>query len=153
MRFLIWSRQNAQDTDKVNTLCDVPHIWISIRNPMTLPADLPDNAYRKDTLFLSFDDIGEKSYWIGSDEYGRELVGCTESQAVDILDFVQKWQDQVQLICVNCEAGQSRSAGTAEALSLILNQHDSGIRDNPIYTPNSWVKTQILREARRRQYA
>jgi predicted protein tyrosine phosphatase len=46
---------------------------------------------------------------------------------------------------VHCEAGQSRSAGVAVALNLILNG-DCGIFQQPPYYPNIRVKSTLLQE-------
>ena len=52
--------------------------------------------------------------------------------------------NQVDFICVNCEAGISRSAGIAGALSKIYNKEDSYYFKH--FCPNMFVYTSILKE-------
>lgn len=118
------------------------HIWISIRDTGERPVKLPKNTNRIAALFLEFDDVEKE----GMSFLGRPLNAMSEIDAKKIVVFVMKYKADIELICVNCEAGISRSAGTAEAISLWLNEHDSGIRGNPQYAPNTWVKTRILRQ-------
>jgi hypothetical protein len=43
----------------------------------------------------------------------------TASQAVEILDFVERVWDRMEVLLIHCEAGMSRSPGVAAALSRI----------------------------------
>jgi len=131
--------------------CTTPHIWISLRDPDLQPANLPDNKMRKAALFLAFDDIDgdEHGNPMGNLEHDtRDWIAMQPDHANQIVDLVNKWKDTIDLICVNCEAGISRSAGCAAALSIWLNGNDSGIGDNDSYFPNVHVKSLILRAAR-----
>ena len=67
--------------------------------------------------------------------------------AVKILEFTEKNKNSIDLIVVHCNAGISRSSGTAAALSLIYNQDDSWVFKNPRYMPNMLVRKTILNEA------
>jgi len=148
MEFLVFSRQMTEDKRWVDANCDAPHIWISIHDPEMPPAKIADHPKRLASIHLSFHDIEQASDWFGSKKHRRELIGMTDEHAQRVLDFVDEWKDKAELICVNCEAGICRSSGTAVALSLLLNGHDSGIHADERYLPNSWVKSKILREAR-----
>lgn len=66
----------------------------------------------------------------------------TDQQAEQILNFVEKYGKEVDLLVVHCEAGISRSAGVAGALSLIYNGSDQYYFDN--YLPNMLVYRKIL---------
>jgi len=66
----------------------------------------------------------------------------TDQQAKQILQFINKYGKDVDLIVVHCEAGISRSAGVAGALSLIYNGSDQYYFDN--YLPNMLVYRKIL---------
>lgn len=54
--------------------------------------------------------------------------------AKKIAEFVS--QNRNKIIIVHCDAGQSRSAGVAAAISRYYNNYDSEYFDNPRYTPN-----------------
>ncbi len=66
----------------------------------------------------------------------------SEKQAEFILYYVDYYKKAVDLIAVHCEAGISRSAGVAGALSLIYNGSDKFYFDN--YLPNIFVYRKIL---------
>lgn len=62
--------------------------------------------------------------------------------AKKIVDFVSRYKDKI--IIVHCDAGQSRSAGVAAALSKYYNNDDSEYFDNPRFTPNMWCYKLML---------
>lgn len=62
--------------------------------------------------------------------------------AKKIVDFVSYYKDKI--IIVHCDAGQSRSAGVAAALSKYYNNDDSEYFDNPRFTPNMWCYKLML---------
>ena len=71
-------------------------------------------------------------------------VPMTRGQAIDILDFVEKWKDKVNEIHIACYGGVSRSAGVAAGLAMVF-----GWEDNHIYKyhiPNIHCKNLIRRE-------
>lgn len=51
-----------------------------------------------------------------------------------IAEFISKYEDKN--IIVHCDAGQSRSAGVAAAISRYYNNYDFEYFENPCYTPN-----------------
>jgi predicted protein tyrosine phosphatase len=117
-----------------------PHILISITDPHfgeprvdCGEAILSTSEQRKDVLRLSFFDISET---IGN------TTPISTSQAEEIFQFVSKWKDEVGLIVVHCEAGISRSAGVAAALSKWLNGDDMFFFET--YCPNNLVYTRVL---------
>ena len=66
----------------------------------------------------------------------------TDQEAEQILNFVDKYKFEVKMIIIHCEAGISRSAGVAGALSLIYNGSDQYYFDK--YIPNIFVYRKIL---------
>ena len=66
----------------------------------------------------------------------------TSIDAQNIFDFVEIYKKDVDLIAINCEAGISRSAGIAGALSLIYNGTDEYFFKH--YLPNIFVYRKIL---------
>ena len=73
-----------------------------------------------------------------------------EQDAVDVLDFVEKYKDKVDLFVIHCNAGISRSSGVAAALSFIYNGDDSWVFNDRRYLPNMKVREKILSEAQKR---
>lgn len=141
MRFLIFSRQWAEDKGIIDANCIQTHIWIGIHDPGKPPANLPPNRFRLATLFLSFDDADKP----GVNAYTHQpITPISKEQGQRIVNFVIKWKDKIDLICINCEAGISRSAAVAFSLSMLLNGNDSGILGDSDYAPNCTVKDAIL---------
>ena len=66
----------------------------------------------------------------------------SDKNAQEILDFVQYNRVDIDLIVIHCEAGISRSAGVAGALSLIYNGSDEYYFKK--YLPNMFVYRKIL---------
>lgn len=59
-------------------------------------------------------------------------------------EIVNRYKDKINLIICQCEAGISRSAGVAGALSKVLNKDDSKIFED--YCPNMLVYRTVLEE-------
>ena len=66
----------------------------------------------------------------------------TNTDALNIFDFVEIYKKDIDLIAINCEMGISRSAGIAGALSLIYNKLDEYYFKH--YIPNMLVYRKIL---------
>jgi len=141
MKFLIFSRKNAKDQNLINDMIDEPHIWISIYTPGDKEATLA--AESGNSHFIASHRVAFHDLTFESASEADEPI--TDKQAQDIVDFVHEYKDKVGLICVHCDAGVSRSSGTALALSELINGHDSGIRGCRAYSPNPDVKATIVR--------
>ena len=74
-----------------------------------------------------------------------DIILFDEKDADSILEFVSTYASDIDLIVVHCEAGISRSAGTASALSLIYNGEDQYYFDH--YLPNMLVYRKIINMA------
>lgn len=111
-----------------------PWAVISISNPDCEYAVFQHMENLKAILPLKFYDIDEKEK--------SSLVGFSEANAELILDFMEVWGDQIDLLLVHCEAGMSRSPGVAAALSNIFFGEDDSWFKN--YFPNSLVYKTIL---------
>ena len=135
MIFRIYSRGEA-----LNYARFIPqfHLWISIFGTGDTAVELSPNPNRVGELYQKFDDITHELY---------PFLLMSEAQASEIVGFVEKHRDKVSLIVCQCEAGISRSAGMALALSLWLNEgDDQGIASKWCYVPNCHVKRMILGE-------
>ena len=53
-----------------------------------------------------------------------ELILFTKEQARDILNFVEKYKDSIDILAIHCQAGISRSVGVHVALEKIYNTKD-----------------------------
>ncbi len=122
---------------------EIPHIVISIRSPKTDTITIPCNKSNAGVLFMAFHDLDhmpkEEHVCLGSI---RPYVLFDEENAKEILSFVSSHINEIELIVVNCEAGISRSAGVAAALSKIINGEDE--RYFKEYLPNRLVYRTLL---------
>jgi len=90
-----------------------PWACISITSPISRDADLND-AHRVDILRLKFHDATPTSPWLRP---GDKLFSVDQGRQV--LEFAAKVWPKIDVLVVHCQAGISRSAGTAAALSNI----------------------------------
>ena len=113
--------------------CHKPHneksIIVSINTPWacyeTAPLVNKENNVLS-ILRLWFDDVDEKSTNSMNADHARAIA-----------DFVDRFSDIDDLtVIVHCDAGVSRSAGVAAALSEYYNGDDSYFFDSGIYRPN-----------------
>lgn len=91
----------------------------------------------KDVLKLQFNDTDSSESIYG---------GIEQTDVKEITDFVKKYEssdEEVNLV-VNCEAGQSRSAGVAAAIMKYLYDDDKAIFNNTKYTPNMLCYNKVL---------
>ena len=111
-----------------------PHIVISISNPDSDPVVMKQCASRLDVLNLQFHDAND-------DSTEPDLVLFDRQHAQAIYDFVAKYPDNMTVV-VHCEAGLSRSAGVAAALSKLYNGNDKEFFERR--RPNSRVYSKLL---------
>jgi len=99
---------------------DHSHIAISITDPNSKPAKfINEKNSLLNQLELQFYDLDKDTEVF---PYSRFVF--TQADAKKIIEFVIKYENIVDTILVHCEAGISRSAGIAGALSLIYNNND-----------------------------
>lgn len=120
--------------------CRKPHslrsLIISIRDPdanhskWDLPIITADNGVQA-ILPLYFEDTDNDT-------------SMSEKDAEAIAQFVLQKADTCDLLIVHCEAGMSRSAGTAAALMCWFNGDDSPIFDHAFYRPNTHCYRAVL---------
>jgi len=143
MKITVMNRHNAAKYNPNHNIA-----IISITDPYSMP-----NQFVKeniDILRLSFDDIDFMPMKNAKGEIIEEcsfMVLFKRDHAKQILDFYLKVKDTVDELVVHCEAGRSRSAGTAAALLFVSGQNDRTIFCNPLYHPNMRVYRTILEEA------
>jgi predicted protein tyrosine phosphatase len=130
MRFVVLSRLQALNLD-----LQEPHGVISIREPGSDMPAIPSNDFCRGILRLSFHDRDRP------DPPESELF--TADHARDIVRFVEDIRGAVDALVVHCEAGVSRSAAVAAALSQALYGEDRFFFDH--YMPNRLVYSTLLR--------
>lgn len=135
MKFLVKSEREILDFFTYKK-----HILISIKSPDSKAIKLPILDSRIATLFLDFHDFDGDRY--PEMIKNPKFVLFKKKQAEIILGFVLANITKVDLIVCQCEAGISRSAGVAGALSKIFNNDDSFYFKN--YIPNKYVYNIIL---------
>lgn len=127
------------ELDIQNFITNEKHIVISIQDPNFDFVRLPESKTRLDCMRMYFYDLDRD---VAEFPYSRFIFNT--KQARQIIDYVMFYKDKVDLICVNCVAGISRSAAVAGALSKILNNDDSYFFKH--YIPNRLVYSTILKE-------
>jgi predicted protein tyrosine phosphatase len=121
-----------------------PYVLISIADPnQENLRRLVEDKNLRDVLFLHFYD-NEMPFARGTEwEHGA----FTRKHAERILDFTERWKNDVDMICVNCIAGVSRSPGAVAALSHVYNSPGSHTWLFDTYDPNMWVYRTIVEVA------
>jgi len=138
LRFTVLSRSMVE-----RFVVQEPHVVISITDPENPDARLAESDQRIAVIRLQFHDIGD---------YGQPLrnrIVMSDEDAEKILDFCCKYQHVSRIVC-QCEAGMSRSAGIAAALSKIFQDEDRFFFAN--FAPNRWVYRTILDVHERRDF-
>jgi len=145
MKFIVLSRDNIK-----NWKTDEKHIVISVYGPTDKdgPAILKDQDSRIDKLVLAFHDIDERTKDVvekcPNSSLSKKLVFMSDQDAKDIVSFVRRYIDKVDLIVCQCDAGISRSSAIAAALSKCINGIDESYFID--YLPNMFIYTKIMKE-------
>ena len=137
MRYEVMSRLEARQATREPDAPDTA--IISIIDYGSDTNTFYEQAWLKDVITLQFDD---------TEAAGPQSI--TREQAAEIAGFVLRMHKHVERIIVHCEFGQSRSAGTAAAISEYLEGHDSGICRNRKYYPNPLCYRYVLDALRKR---
>jgi len=100
-------------------------------------------------LHLRFSDCDEAGAWsFPENKEGNVAMPMTRGQAVDALDFIEKWRGEVSTIYAACYGGVSRSRGILAGLAAVYGWDDAELYRSG--QPNAWCKTLIVRDARTR---
>ena len=122
-----------------NFKTDKNYAIISIQDPSCDFVKLYKPKNCKAILKFKFYDLDKK---IGQENYDNWLFESKDAK--HILNAINLLKDKIDILCVHCVAGVSRSAGVAGALSKILNNDDMYYFKN--YCPNMLVYRTILKE-------
>ncbi|MDR2600816.1 MAG: hypothetical protein LBC73_11150 [Oscillospiraceae bacterium] len=99
-----------------------------------MPLSTYFKAWIKGILRLEFDDVEDNEY-----VDRKRYIHINEEQAEQIVDFVYKHYNDIKRFLIHCEAGASRSATVAVALSEHFEKHDNNIWNDKRYFPNNHV--------------
>jgi len=132
MNFKVLSRCEIKDF-----ITDDKHIVISVRDPNSEIAKLPRLKSRLEVLDLEFSDLD--GVHLPSSAF---YILFDNDMAEKVIQFFNEYKDKVDLIICQCEAGISRSAAIAGALSKIINNDDTIYFKK--YIPNRLVYRTIL---------
>jgi predicted protein tyrosine phosphatase len=138
IQLLVLSREEARSVAP-----QVPYIVISITDPEKEDAVIADSYLRLAIFRLKFHDILGTDSVLLADSSSTYERAMTQKEAQAALNFVREHLEKVKLIVCHCEAGISRSAAVAAALSRMLNSQDQFFFDN--YWPNRWVYELLLK--------
>ena len=112
---------------------DRAHAIISIRDPEERVVDICPLLHPRGILRLNFHDV---------DVPKEDEKGMSMEMATAVARFVLHHKKHVEFFICQCEAGVSRSAGLAAAITKFLTDDDQYFFTH--YTPNSRVYTMTL---------
>ena len=142
MEILVMGRQSVEQFQSEKT-----HIIISITSPYSTPAKIGLSDKVKDILRLSFHDWDAKEKELIEQKNtleSKRMIYFNNEMAKKILLFVERYIKTINLIVVHCEAGISRSAGVAGAISKCFYGDDNYYFKH--YLPNMLVYRTIIEE-------
>lgn len=123
-------------------------ILISITGPEAEGGEFIEleSEYMLDRLYLRISDTNKNS-WSSTEN----SIYCDEKIAKEVYDFCKKYENDVEYILVQCDAGVSRSAGMAAALSKYYNGDDTPFFRSLGYIPNMEIYSTILKYFMKKQ--
>lgn len=145
MNLIPMSRREIEAHDLT---CHGPAIAICIAYPNGRLHKVAACGQLRAVLHLRFSDCDGEGNWSFPENKDNNVpIPMTRGQAIDVLDFVERWKGEVSTIYAACYGGVSRSRGILAGLAAI-----HGWDDAELYAsgqPNAWCKTLLMREVRR----
>lgn len=137
MKIIVRNRPQAETVDPP----EVSHLIVSISTPGDEPAKPKTNEHTILMLKFQFHDADREvlpgtAAW---SYFGGDVQLFTAEMAEQIVDVLS----EENVLIVHCDAGQSRSAGVAAAVSKWFNGTDDDYF-RPPYTPNRLVYRMML---------
>jgi len=117
-------------------LTRLPHVLISIHDPVEPPPRLRPNELRRAVLSLVFDDAEP------SDDIDNDFVLMTLDDARSIWGVIREHLPHIRTVVVHCDQGVSRSPAIAAGLLIGLDLNAADIFDT--YRPNPYVLRLML---------
>lgn len=152
--FTVMGVEQATDLKFIQSI-KVPFAIISVVSPEFEEYNIPYNPFCKDILYLRFHDVDSSGNVIGSfNEIQEKIKPISDNDIQQIFEFIEKNKDIEDWI-VHCEAGISRSAGVAMALSEIMNDtKNPGVyieTKYPLSFHNVDIKLKLLHSWRKKE--
>ena len=124
---------------------DEPHIVVGMFNPDTMNneyVDYPKNKHRLGELKIAISDSGRVDF-----TQDANSIMFNREHAMQIKEFVTKYENHIELIVVHCQAGISRSGGLAAALTYHYNNGNNYyyFSNKSRYVPNSLVYDEMMK--------
>jgi predicted protein tyrosine phosphatase len=140
-RGAVLSLQVLDRASACSVVHEEPYAALSITDPNQQHPKLAPSGQCRGVLALHFSDVGER--FARLNVRSTYLAAFDSEMAGQVAAFVAEQMDGgVRLFVVHCEAGMSRSAGVAAALSHRYNGEDAFFRGQ--YRPNPWVRQLLL---------
>jgi len=129
---------SRRELEKAKLNDGVSYAIISIGDPNFQPIKLKKSAQIKDDkiLRLEFYDVIKKSF---------KYYPISEQDSIKIAKFIRKIRKNTDVLIVQCEAGISRSAGVAAAISKWMWDKDDIYFDFNRFIPNMKCYEETLR--------
>lgn len=144
MKLIALSRREIEASDLT---ASGPCVAICVAYPTGRLHNIQPIGRLRAVLHLRFSDCDGDGRWCFPDvKDGNLAMPMTRGQAIDVLDFIERWHREVQTIYAACYGGVSRSRGILAGLAAV-----HGWDDGEVYArgqPNAWCKVLILRAAR-----
>ena len=122
-----------------------PYAVLSITDPQYRHPALKRDDSRQAVLQIAFSDVGERAARLKTTS--PHITAFTPEFAAQVADFVsEQVRGGTGLLVINCEAGMSRSAGIAAAVSQFYNDDEMFYFAH--YRPNEWVRNLVLEALR-----
>lgn len=131
MHVIAISRREAQEYT-----ANEPYVVVSITDPGSQDVVFQKDDNRKAVLSLQFHDV---------DRIMPGVLAINAEQGEQIWAFAKENAQRVELIVCHCEAGISRSAGVAAALSKAFNDDDKKFFESNRYLPNRRAYRAVLK--------
>lgn len=143
MNILVMNRDEIQ-----KAYFNLSHIVISMTDDVQFFPAIPERNC-KGILRVAVWDTEDGVHYRSLHNFGAPSIPKDKifsgDHAKSILEFVFSHVNKVELIVCQCDAGLSRSASTAAALSKILNGNEGKFL-NPPYFPNRLIYNTIINE-------
>lgn len=141
--------------DIENSEFDLPHVVISMTDTPDYFPNIPEkncSGILRMTIWDTEDGEHFRSiHNFDASEIPEDKI-FNSTHVKEILEFVFKHLNEIELIVCQCDMGLSRSAAVAAALSKILNGNDEEFFESP-YIPNKLIYKTILDEYQNSQKA
>lgn len=146
MKLIAMSRREIEAADLTS---GDPCVAICIAYPSGRMHKVSAIGNLRAVLHLRFSDCDGEGAWCfpeGKDD--NIALPMSRGQAVDVLDFIERWRGEVSTVYAACYGGISRSRGILAGLAAVHGWNDADVYASG--QPNAWCKVQITREALKR---